>query len=36
MVGGKAADIQEGIQRAGEAIDSGKALALIRRMGAKA
>jgi anthranilate phosphoribosyltransferase len=35
MVGGKAQDLREGLERAAESIDSGKALALIRRMGAR-
>jgi anthranilate phosphoribosyltransferase len=34
MVGGKASDLKEGVARAREAIDSGKALALLKRMGA--
>ena len=33
-IGGKAGDIREGIERAGAAIDSGKSLALLRKMGA--
>jgi anthranilate phosphoribosyltransferase len=35
LVGGKAAELREGVERAAAAIDSGAALALIRRLGAR-